>query len=109
MDGATRVPSVVELVGLVACVAPFVVSAPAARWSIVDGRVAEFGYSEPVAIFGGMIAAVCALGSIALAKTAPAQRNLRSLICIALLCAGGYHIARGFGVGIDQAAITGHH
>jgi hypothetical protein len=34
-DATTRVPSVLELVGLIACVAPFVLSAASARWSTV--------------------------------------------------------------------------
>jgi uncharacterized membrane protein YfcA len=107
-EGTTRVPSVLELVGLIMCATPFVVSAASASWSTVNGNVTEFGYSDPVAIIGGMIGALCGVVSIVIAKTEVSQRNLRSLICIALLCVGGYHVARGVGVGVDQAAITGN-
>jgi hypothetical protein len=55
-----------------------------------------------------MLGAICGVVSVVIAKSRPSQRNLRSLLCIALLCVGGYHIARGFGVGVDEAKITGH-
>ena len=102
-------PSVLEIVGIVAGIVPFVLSMASSSVQTVNGRVTSFSYSDPVAIGGGIVAALFGLvAAVTLIKhTEPAKRMLRVLLCLALIGGGAFHILRGFGiVGVDKPEVT---
>lgn len=101
-------PSVLEIVGMIACGVPFVISMASSSVQTVNGNVTSFSYSDPVAIGGGIVGALFGLVAAAtlLKQTEPAKRVMRGLLCLALVGVGAFHVLRGFGiVGIDKPAV----
>jgi hypothetical protein len=102
-------PSMLEIAGIVAGIVPFVISMSSSSVQTVNGRVTSFSYSDPVAIGGGIVAALFGLVAAAtlLRHTEPAKRPLRILLCLALVGGGAFHILRGFGIaGIDKPEVS---
>lgn len=104
-----RVPSALEIAGLVACAAPFVISFSSSSSQTVNGVVTAFEYRDPIAIAGGIVGGACGLVSLAtsLKKTAPSQRAIRVVLCLALVGLGVFQTLRGFGVvGVDKPVVS---
>lgn len=100
----SRVPSTIEIAGLVAAVVPFAVSMASTTMSTTNGEVTSFTYRDPIAIGGGIVAAACGLIALTmLGKTESSKRGLRILIALVLVGGGVFQALRGFGiVGIEK-------
>lgn len=103
-----KVPSPTEIVGLIAAAAPFTFSMASASYRTVNGQVTSFSYSDPVAIAGGAVAALCGIiGLTLLRRTDAAKKALRIGLCALLIGGGVFQILRGLGkVGVTMPMPT---
>jgi hypothetical protein len=100
-----RVPSTIEIVGIIAGAIPFAVSMASSRVEWEEGQITSFVYRDPVAIGGGIVAVICGVLAAAtlIRRTEPAKKALRTVLCLGLVGLGVFQVLRGFGVaGIDK-------
>ena len=90
-------PSMMEIVGLIAAVIPFLVVMSSSHVETVDG-VVHATYRDWLAVTSGASAIVASvLSALAVRATSPKRRHVRVAIAVVLLALGAYHVARGFG------------
>jgi hypothetical protein len=96
--GTSRLPPA-AIFGLIAAVLPFVLKFES--WSSSEvGGVRTVSYSEPVAMGGGIVAAICGVLLLvgAIRKTPVPPTLMTWGLGVLLLGAGVWHALRGFGI-----------
>jgi hypothetical protein len=102
-----RFPTLTEIGGALAGLAPFAIHFSTSSVATVNGRVVSSSYLDYVAIVGGALAALAGLATIrAIRRTIPAQRTARLVTILALLGLGAFQILRGVGLVGRPAAET---
>lgn len=95
----TSFPSMIEIVGAIAAIVPFVISAASVTTHTENGQVVDMVVRDWVAILSGGAAALAGMVSIALvARTDRSRRALRLAAGVVLIAAGTYSFLRGFGI-----------
>jgi hypothetical protein len=88
-----------DIIGLLAGIIPFFFSCSSSSSRTVNGRVVESSYFDLVAVVGGAIAALMALGILTqLSTTASEDRGKRIVLLVVMLALGGFQVLRGFGM-----------
>ena len=98
--------SVIEIVGIIAVIAPFAITMSSSSMSTVNGRITQFVYRDWLAVGGGALGALCGLGAATrFGGTMRSKRPLRAAIVLGLLGLGTFQILRGLGV-VGQPSVS---
>lgn len=92
-------PASAQLIGIAACLIPFVFSMSSSNSVTIDGEVVTQSYRDAVAIVCGVVAALCGVVAMMMGTRAPRSPRLLQHIAIGLALVGGgtYQVLRGCG------------
>jgi Tol biopolymer transport system component len=102
-----RFPTRNEAIAIACAFLPFVVSMRSVSYSTVNGQITAFSYFDPLAIILGAVAIILTFNnSRLLRQTHPDTKLPRLIAIIIVLLFGAFHVARGFGLFVDQQAFV---
>ncbi len=88
-----------DIIGLLAGIVPFFFSCSSSSSRTVNGRVVESSHFDLVAVVGGAIAVLMAVGVLTqFGTTAPKDRAKRIGLLVVMLALGVFQVLRGFGM-----------